>query len=78
MSKFFKSGRKVVAAGLAVTGAVLAHAADYASPAAAVTAIDGAAATTTTAYLAWVTLGVGTLLVGAAVWAFRKGIALKK
>jgi len=25
-----------------------------------------------------VTLGVGTLLVGTAVWALRKGIALKK
>jgi len=78
MSKFFKSARNVVAVGLAVTGAALAHAADYTTPALAVDAINGAAASTTTAYLGWVTLGVGTLLVGTAVWALRKGIALKK
>jgi len=78
MSKFFNTARKVAFVAVAGASGVIVHAADYATPAAAVLAIDGAAATTTTAYLGWVTLGVGTLLVGAAVWAFRKGIALKK
>jgi len=54
------------------------HAADYATPSAAVTALEDAAASTTTNYLGWTTLGVGAVLVGTAVWAVRKGIALRK
>jgi len=53
-------------------------AADYATVTAAVAALDGAAATTTTSYLSWVTLGVGAILVGVAVWAIRKGLSLRK
>jgi len=70
--------KKFIAVSLAVAGATLAMAADYATPAAAVTALSDAAADTTTNYLGWTTLGVGAVLVGTAVWAVRKGIALRK
>jgi len=70
--------KKFIVVSLAVAGATLAMAADYATPALAVEALEDAAAATTTNYLGWTTLGVGAVLVGTAVWAVRKGIALRK
>lgn len=70
-----KNIKMLVLAGLS---GVAAFAADYATPAAAVTALEGAAASTTSNYLGWVTLGVGAILIGTAVWAVRKGISLRK
>jgi len=70
--------RRLGLALLAIGSAALAHAADYETTTAAVNALSGAAASTTTNYLGWTTLGVGAVLVGTAVWAVRKGIALRK